>query len=85
MERPHGCSDCQHWEKTYEMVTLSYFRLQSQFQIAALCCDPEVTAKLASEIQEAAARRSEIRDATRRHLDSIHVSALEAYVRHSSC
>ena len=67
MEQRAKCGDCQYWEKTYETATLTFFRLQSQFQIASLSGDVKASEQLACELDLAAIRRLELREVSRTH------------------
>jgi hypothetical protein len=67
MELAQKRGDSQDWVKTYEMATLTFFRLQSQFQLALLCDDLESSQKLALEVDEASVRRLELAEAARTH------------------
>jgi hypothetical protein len=70
MELAQNRGDSQDWVKTYEMATLTFFRLQNQFQLALLCGDLASSRKLALQVDEAAVRRIELAEAARRHAGS---------------
>jgi hypothetical protein len=78
MEGQDHCIDCQRWEKSYEMATLSHFRLRSQFQIASFCGDPESVQKIGAEIRNSQARMKALKEAAQTHRRLVHGSAVFA-------
>jgi hypothetical protein len=62
--------------KIYETATLNFIRLQSQLHIASLCGDLESSQKLALDVDWAAVRRNELREAAQKHRDLVHGIAL---------
>jgi len=50
----------------YEAATLTFFRLESQLQIASLTGDVKASEQLAFEVGQAAVRRRELMEAARR-------------------
>jgi hypothetical protein len=74
MESYDQCIDCQRWGKTYEMATVSYFKLRSQFQIASLCDDPESVQKIVFEINSSRVRIESLREAGQKHRGLVHGS-----------
>lgn len=72
VELSRNCSDCDAWEKSYETATLTFFRLQGQFRVASLTANVETTQRLSLEVDQAAARKHELREAGRKHWDTVH-------------
>jgi len=70
MKHSEDCKDCMRLAGAYEATTIAFFRLQNQFDIACLSGDSDALCKLAVEIDQAAARRRELKEQSRKHLAS---------------
>ena len=72
------CADCERLSAEYESVTLRWFRLDSQMQIAEFGHDRDASARLAGERAAVNDRREALKRALRTHMLQQHGRPVEA-------
>jgi len=73
------CPDCERLSADYESVTIRWFRLDSQRQIAQFGRDPETSNSIAGELARVDELRKSMRQALRNHISLDHGKTTHAF------